>query len=106
MKATTESPTSPVSERVIEKVAAVTGSDPIELEPLYTRVDPDALDALFANGTGATVRAEGELTFPMAGCVVAVSADGSVDVEPQGEQHSATGVSSVEPRASPAETPD
>ena len=32
---------------VIETVAAVTGTDPIELPPLYDAIDPDALNSLF-----------------------------------------------------------
>ena len=32
---------------VIEAVAAVSGTDPIELPPLYDAVNPDALNALF-----------------------------------------------------------
>lgn len=102
----TDSPTTPISERVIEQVAAATNQDPIDLEPLFSRVDPDALDALFSNGAGATVRAEGQLTFPMGGCEVTVTADGSVDVEPQGEHQTAFEAASVEPRTSPAESPD
>lgn len=32
---------------VIEAVAAVSGTDPLELPPLYDAVNPDALNALF-----------------------------------------------------------
>lgn len=107
MKSTTDSPTeTPISERVIEKVAAATNSDPIDLEPLFSRIDPDALDSLFSNGAGGLVRDQGELTFPMSGCSVTVSADGTVDVEPQGEHHGAFGAGAVGARTSPAESPD
>jgi len=37
----------PVSEAVIDAVVAHTGEDPLEMEPLYSTVDLDALDKLF-----------------------------------------------------------
>lgn len=36
------------SEAVLEAVGAAAGVDPLELEPLYAVVDPDAIDALCA----------------------------------------------------------
>ncbi|WP_247731426.1 HalOD1 output domain-containing protein [Halovivax limisalsi] len=71
----------PVSERVIEEVAAATDADPLEMTPLYDVLDPDALDALFSTGTGQT---NGELRFTMAGCEVVVHGDGEVVVTPTG----------------------
>lgn len=106
MKPTTDSPNTPISERVIEQVAATTNSDPIDLEPLFSRVDPDALDSLFSNGAGPTVRTQGQLTFPMAGCDVTVAADGTIDVEPQGDHHGAFGPTEAETRTPPAGSTD
>lgn len=40
------------SERVVETVAEATATDPLELEPLYDVIDPDALDRLFRPGRG------------------------------------------------------
>jgi hypothetical protein len=37
----------PISQTVVTAVAEVTGCDPIELDPLYEYIDPDAMDALF-----------------------------------------------------------
>jgi len=37
----------PVSEAVIDAVVAHTGEDPLEMEPLHSTIDPDALDKLF-----------------------------------------------------------
>lgn len=104
---TKDSPTDvPISQRVIEQVAEETNTDPIDLEPLFTRIDPDALDALFSNGAGATVRAEGEVTFPMGGCEVTVDASGAINVEPQGEHQGVLATGRADARTSPAETPD
>ena len=38
----------PVSEAVIDAVVAHTGEDPLEMDPLHSAVDPDALDKLFS----------------------------------------------------------
>ncbi len=65
--------TEPCSEVVVNAVADALGRSPLDLEPLYYRVDPDALDDLvdrsFGSGPvhGTTVR------FDFAGCRVAVS---------------------------------
>lgn len=107
MSTTTDSPTeTPISERVVDEVAAATDSDPIDLEPLYTRVDPDALDALFSNGAGTTVRHQGEITFPMAGCDVTVGADGTVEVDPQTSAQNAFETAGIETPTSAVESPD
>ena len=70
-----------VSDAVIEEVAAVRGVDPLDLEPLYSVVDPDALDALFRR-TGGSASASPTVHFTMAGCEVLVHGDGAVAVIP------------------------
>lgn len=75
----------PVSQRVVREVAAVTDTDPADLEPLYRQVDPDCLDAIFRDSHSAFPRNAGLVTFPMADCQVVVRADGTVDVEPDAE---------------------
>ena len=40
------------STAVIELLARVEGADPVELDPLYGAIDPDALDALCDAGSG------------------------------------------------------
>lgn len=72
-----------VSERVIAAVAAATDTDPLELEPLYTRIDPDCLDSIFDGESSGRDRNLGQITFPMAGRQVVVNADGTVDVSAQ-----------------------
>ncbi|MFC7194867.1 HalOD1 output domain-containing protein [Halosimplex aquaticum] len=74
-------PNGHVSETVIGAVATATGTDPLQLEPLYAVVDPDALDRLVrssAESRGPSL----EIRFTMAGCRVTVRADGDVAVAP------------------------
>ncbi|WP_265108966.1 HalOD1 output domain-containing protein [Halosolutus halophilus] len=40
------------STAVIDLLARVKGVDPLDLEPLYSAIDPDALDALCRSGSG------------------------------------------------------
>ena len=63
-----------VSETIVSAVAAHTGSDPLDLAPLYQAVDPDALDALFA--TDDPMRSPDRVSFTYCGCEVVVSAEG------------------------------
>lgn len=65
----------PASLAVVEAVAEAEGVDPADLDPPLARViDPDALDALFTDGSS------GWMTFHYSGYAVTVHADGSVDV--------------------------
>ena len=60
---------------IVEGVADANGVDPLDLRPLYTVVDQDALTALFRSG------ATGVVTFEYEECEVAVTADGAVSVD-------------------------
>lgn len=68
------------SERVVEAVAAAEGRDPTELRPpLFTAVDPDALDALLpVDGAPTGVRT---ISFAYLGHSVVVRSDGTVSIE-------------------------
>lgn len=67
-----------VSEAVVYAVSDATDADPLDLEPLYTAVDPDSLDALYArHGPGRPA----ELTFTFSGHEVTVLSDGRIRVE-------------------------
>ena len=66
-----------VSEAVVDAVADAKGVDPLDLDPLYDTVDPDALDSIFRHASGT---ASAELTFEMAGCEVLVREAGEVVV--------------------------
>lgn len=73
-----------VSETVVTAVAQATGVDPLDLDPLYNVVDPDALNRIF-DSTGTSSPASVELSFTMAGCQVVVRGDGEVVVTPGAE---------------------
>ena len=67
-----------VSEAVVSAVAELTGTDPLSLDPLYTAVDPDALNALFSDGSDTDRSNRVEFTY--SGCHVVVTPDGDVRV--------------------------
>jgi len=73
-----------VSETVVEAVSEATGVDPLELEPLYSVVDADALNSMFRPSVGSPPTSL-ELQFSMAGCEVVVHGDGEVVVTPPEE---------------------
>lgn len=71
----------PLSEAVIYAVAEVAGSDPVELLPLYSVIDPDALDSLFAPTVAGSSRGDGSITFDIDDHRVTIQSDGIVEVE-------------------------
>lgn len=73
-----------LSETVITAIAEAKGVDPLDLEPLYTAVDPDALNEMFRPTIGSAPSAL-ELRFSMADCQVVVHGDGEVVVTPPAE---------------------
>lgn len=64
---------------VVDAVADAKGVDPLELEPLYESIDPDALDAIFSKADG---RSAVELSFSVAGCEVVVRGPDEISVTP------------------------
>lgn len=67
------------SEAVVTAVAAVDGERPLELDPLYDAIDPDALNTLFehARRVGDSTQ---RLRFPYAGFDVSVRSDGRIRI--------------------------
>ena len=70
-----------LSETVISAVAEAKGVDPLDLDPIYTVVDPDALNGMFRPTVGSPPTSM-ELRFSMAGCRVVIHGDGEVVVTP------------------------
>lgn len=69
---------STLNEEVVNSVAVLENSDPVELPPLFDAVDPDALEAIFAKGRSGSVK------FSYAGYTVTVefNEDPTITVEP------------------------
>jgi len=66
----------PIYISIAQTVASVTGSEPTAMDPLYSVLDPDALDALLSSRRDADVR----LTFSYEGCTVTVKSSGEIAV--------------------------
>ena len=62
-----------VSEAVVAAAATASNADPAKMAPLADAVDPDALDALFADRYDGTPRADGSTRFPFSGYEVIVT---------------------------------
>ncbi|WP_276280466.1 HalOD1 output domain-containing protein [Halorussus caseinilyticus] len=75
---TTFDSSTPPSIAVVEALSTVTGEGPTEVGPLYSAIDPDALDALF-RGAGETP-GDGRVTFVLDGHAVTVRRSGVVEV--------------------------
>ena len=61
------------TDAVIRAVSTFTDRDPLSLEPLAHRIDPDALDAVF--GLDAPTVEHASIEFTFGGCVVTVEPD-------------------------------
>ncbi len=66
---------------IVETVAAARELDPVEMPPLSSVVDTDALERLFAQSPDED-ESRATLTFVYAECTVAVHADGTVQTVP------------------------
>lgn len=72
-----------ISATIIDAVAAITGNEPADLQPLYEAVDPDALDQLLRSlRTSSISQGRSEVVFTFNGCEVTVAADGTITVDP------------------------
>lgn len=68
---------SALTSNILETVAEAEGVQPTQLTvPLFKSVDPDALEALFANQNNTT----GRVTFDYHGYTVTVRSDGTIDL--------------------------
>ncbi|WP_162224183.1 HalOD1 output domain-containing protein [Halorussus salinus] len=68
------------SEGVVAAVSTASGIDPATMEPLAGTIDPDAVDAMFADHYDGTPRGTGHVQFAYAGYEVVVSSDGLVSL--------------------------
>jgi len=77
------------SEAVIAAGAEARGKDALELPSLYSEVDPDALDTVFATNPDRGRRSRGLITFLRAGCHVTVNSAGTIVADPAVESERA-----------------
>jgi len=66
---------------IVETVSAATGQEPTSIEPLYSALDPEALELLLYTGRDSNVH----ITFTFEECTVSVTGHGEVVVEPENE---------------------
>lgn len=79
----------PLSHRVVTAVADAVDADPLELEPLYDVVDPEALDRIFDHRSSSERLGNGCVSFTMADCDVTIDGTGEIDVTPPVQRTSA-----------------
>lgn len=77
------------SEAIINAVAWQTACDPTDLEPLYTVIDPDALNELIKSADENDLRVE----FGYEGCAVTIVSGGDLYVRSTPEQNSGCRIS-------------
>ena len=63
---------------IVEAVSAITGREPTALEPLYSVVDPEALESLLSSAHESDM----QVSFAFEGCTVGFTG-GELVVEPQ-----------------------
>jgi len=66
----------PLSDRIVEEVAEKADVEPDELEPIYTAINPDALNQLFKSD-----QQSGMIIFPYMGYKVFATSDGTIEIE-------------------------
>lgn len=81
-RAPTEAGTRTLYVEIVERAAEVSGTDPLEMPPMSSAVDLEALDRLFDRDPTSYPELRGSLAFRYAGCEVEIHADGHVEVTP------------------------
>lgn len=81
-RASFDSATGSVTDAVISTVAVVSGTEPLELPPLYADVDPDSLEALIGSTASGPETADIHVSFGFYGCDVTVHSYGIIAVQP------------------------
>lgn len=66
---------------VIDRIAALEETDPVELPPLYDAIDPEALDSLVDPPATDDSRTASTVRFAYCGYDVRVRSDGEIMVE-------------------------
>lgn len=73
--------------RLVDALGSIPEVDTPESSFLFEAVDPEALDALFAPAGDGRSRSAGMVVVPVAGTLVTVWADGTVQIRQSEESH-------------------
>jgi hypothetical protein len=65
---------------IVSTVAELSGTDAIDVERLYDRIDPESLESLFAPTSGAAARNTGQVSFRLDAYEITVHATGDIVV--------------------------
>lgn len=66
---------------IIDLISDLEGVDPVELSPpLYSVIDPKALDTLFRSASGDTPHPSGHIQFEYCGYEIRVQSDGEITI--------------------------
>ena len=63
---------------IVETVSAVYGLDSTAMEPLYSVLDPEALESILSSARGSNA----QFSFRFQGCTVSITSSGEVVVTP------------------------
>lgn len=87
--------TVPPSLALIAALSTAMEADPIDIDPLYESVDPDALDGLLGNSVAATGPVE--ITLSVEDYDATVSSTGTILLDPQSDDGSDGGIAPEQP---------
>jgi len=77
----TAEPAEDPSMMIIDLISDLEGVDPVELSPpLYSVIDPEALDALFHSASDDTPQTSGHVQFVYRGYEIRVQNDGEIAI--------------------------
>ncbi|WP_440991701.1 HalOD1 output domain-containing protein [Haloarchaeobius baliensis] len=74
-----------MSEAVVSSVSVATERDPLDLPPLYSAIDPDALDALLSPVGHQIPSRSITVSFEYAGCWIVIQDQSRIRVRPSSE---------------------
>lgn len=71
-----------VTVTVVRAVAIVTNTPPMDFDPMFETIDPDALNRLFNGPSGDSPQDSNWVSFRFNDCAVQVSASGTIEITP------------------------
>ncbi|EMA41817.1 HalOD1 output domain-containing protein [Halobiforma nitratireducens] len=74
----------PVSTALVTAISEIRGTEPDELDPLPSAVDPDALNSLVGHWQDSETGAVGAISFTFAECEVTVRSNGEIVIDAEG----------------------